>query len=46
MKQRISVAAKAMVATSIRLRFDGRSIHAVRLQFDRATTIRRPTLRP
>jgi len=34
-----------MVTTMIRLRFDHRST-PIRLQFDRATTIRRPTLRP
>ena len=36
---------KAMVTTTIRLRFDRRST-AIRLQFDPARTTRRPTLRP
>jgi len=36
---------KAVVTTAIQLRFDRRST-PIRLQFDRATTVRRPTLRP
>jgi len=36
---------KAVVKTTIRPRFDRRST-TIQLQFDRATTIRRPTSRP
>ena len=36
---------KTVVTTTIRLRLDRRST-ATRMQFDRATTIRRPTSRP
>jgi len=39
------VATKAVVTTTVRLRFDRRST-PIRQQIERATTIRRPTLRP